>query len=204
MNATWPWITLLLLGAYHGLNPGMGWLFALSVGLQEKRRRAVISSLAPIAIGHAAAILSFIIVVRLLQTALSPSVLQILVVSALFGTGIWRLIRARHPSGGGMRVGKRELTIWSFAMASAHGAGLMLAPILLSSPMSGMEHSMHHATMSFAGSGLEVVSLAVAVHTAGLLLVAGSLAITVYQTYDRWGLGVLRHAWFNFDLLWAV
>ncbi|MBV8051173.1 MAG: hypothetical protein JOZ80_08290, partial [Acidobacteriaceae bacterium] len=155
MNHFWPWLTLLLLGAYHGLNPGMGWLFALSSGLQERSRRALVSSLLPIAMGHAAAISFTVLMLAVLQRALSPRIVQLVVVVALFSMGIWRCFRGRHPSGGGMRVGKRELAVWSFAMASAHGAGLMLAPILLTSPTSTMEHSVHHAAMSIAGLGME-------------------------------------------------
>jgi hypothetical protein len=193
-----------LLGAYHGLNPGMGWLFALSSGLQERSRGAVVSSLFPIAMGHAAAISFTVLMLALLQRALSPRIVQLVVVLALFGMGIWRCFRGRHPRGGGMRVGKRELTVWSFAMASAHGAGLMLAPIVLASPKSILQHSTHYTSMSIVGLGVEGLTLAVMIHTAGLLLTAGALALTIYQTYERCGLGLLRHAWFNFDLLWAA
>lgn len=204
MNTVWPWFTLLLLGAYHGLNPGMGWLFALSLGLQERSRRAVISGLLPIAMGHASAISLTIFTLRLLQATLSPRIVQGVVIAALFSLGIWRFSRSRHPTGGGIRVGKKELTLWSFAMASAHGAGLMLAPILLAAPMLGMQHSMPHAAASVASLRLEVLGLAVTIHTLGLLLVAGALALSIYQTYERWGLRLLQRAWFNFDLLWAV
>lgn len=204
MNHLWPWLTLLLLGAFHGLNPAMGWLFALSLGLQEGSRRALIAALALIAIGHAAAISLTVLALRFFQGALSPRILQPVVVAALFGTGIWRFFRGRHPSGGGMRLGKKELVGWAFAMASVHGAGLMLAPILLPSPISIMQHSVHHRDGSIAHMGIKGLSLAVMVHTAGLLFAAGALALGVYQTYEKWGLSLLRHSWFNFDLLWAA
>jgi hypothetical protein len=109
-----------------------------------------------------------------------------------------------------MRVGFRDLAVWSFLMASAHGAGLMLAPVLLARPMQGMHHSMNGgvASNNGAASGLagiapSLLTLAVLVHTLGLILVAGVVAILFYQFYERWGLGLLRHTWFNFDLLWA-
>lgn len=204
VNTLWPWLTILLLGAYHGLNPAMGWLFALSLGLQEGSRRALITALGLIAIGHGAAVSLTILMLRLLAGAFSPRRVQLAVVLALFGMGIWRLFRSRHPKGGGMRLGKRELTVWAFAMASAHGAGLMLAPVLLASPMPGMEHSFHPAAGSLAFSGVGALSLAVLVHTSALLFVAGALALGVYQTYEKWGLSLLRHSWFNFDLLWAA
>jgi hypothetical protein len=204
MNHAWPWVTLTLLGAYHGLNPGMGWLFALSLGLQEKSRRAVLSALLPIAFGHAAAISLTIVGVRLLQGLLSQRILQIIVAATLLALGFVRMFRARHPRGGGMRVGFRDLFFWSFLMATAHGAGLMLAPILLAPPLPGMSHSLESPASSVAGLGRGVLGLAVLVHTLGLLLMAGTLSLTVYQSYETLGLRLLQRAWFNFDLLWAV
>jgi hypothetical protein len=124
--------------------------------------------------------------------------------------GSYRLFRARHPKGGGMRVGFKDLFLWSFLMATAHGAGLMLAPILLAQPMQGMNHSdhanfsMHGAAMNFSAVNVGVLGLAVLVHTLSLLLVAGALALAIYQSYETSGLKLLQNAWFNFDLLWAV
>ncbi len=206
MSGAWPWAMIALLGAYHGLNPGMGWLFALSLGLQEKSRRAILWSLLPIALGHAVAIFLTILAVRVAQEAISPRAIKIVVAAALFAMGLYRLFRAHHPKGGGMRVGFKDLLLWSFLMATAHGAGLMLAPILLAQPMQGMSHMSH--SMGSAASATEltlgVLGLAVLVHTLGLLLVAGSLALVVYQSYETSGLRLLQGAWFNFDLLWAV
>jgi hypothetical protein len=204
MKNAWPWVTLTLLGAYHGLNPGMGWLFALSLGLQERSRRAVLSALLPIAFGHAAAISLTILGVRLLQGFFSQRILQIIVAATLLTLGFFRMFRAHHPSGGGMRVGFRDLFFWSFLMATAHGAGLMLAPILLAPPMPGMSHSLRSSASSVAALGREVLGLAVVVHTLGLLLVAGTLSLAAYQSYETSGLRLLQRAWFNFDLLWAV
>jgi len=206
MSGASPWAMIMLLGAYHGLNPGMGWLFALSLGLQEKSRRAILWSLLPIALGHAVAIFLTILAVRVAQEAISPRAIKIVVAAALFAMGIYRLFRAHHPKGGGMRVGFKDLFLWSFLMATAHGAGLMLAPILLAQPMQGMSHMSHSMGSAASGTGvtLGVLGLAVLVHTLGLLLVAGSLALVVYQSYETSGLRLLQGAWFNFDLLWAV
>ena len=206
MSNAWPWAMIALLGAYHGLNPGMGWLFALSLGLQEKSRRAILWSLLPIALGHAVAIFLTILAVRVAQEAISPRAIKIVVAAALFAMGLYRLFRAHHPKGGGMRVGFKDLLLWSFLMATAHGAGLMLAPILLAQPMQGMSHMSHSmgSAASATGVTLGVLGLAVLVHTLGLLLVAGSLALVVYQSYETSGLRLLQGAWFNFDLLWAV
>ncbi len=197
-------MTLVLLGAYHGLNPGMGWLFALSLGLQEKSRRAVAWALLPIALGHAAAISLVIFAVRIVQEVLSPRILHIVVATVLFALGLYRLLRARHPRGGGMRVGFRDLFLWSFLMATAHGAGLMLAPILLAQPMLGTSHNMHPGPASVAGLGAGVLGLAVVIHTLTLLVVSGVVALVVYRSYEISGLRLLQRAWFNFDLLWAV
>jgi hypothetical protein len=103
-----------------------------------------------------------------------------------------------------MRVGFRDLTVWSFLMASAHGAGLMLAPVLLAPRMQGMHHSMNSSVaFSLAGIAPSLLALAVLVHTLGLILVAGAVATLFSQFYEKWGLSLLRHSWFNFDLLWA-
>jgi hypothetical protein len=197
------WILLVLLGAYHGLNPAMGWLFALALGLQEKSRTAVLRALPPIALGHAAAIAVAILSLRLLQGFLSWQVLKITFAGILIVMGGYLLFRARHPRGGGLRAGARDLFVWSFLMASAHGAGVMLTPVLLAKPMAGMgSHAMIGA--AYAPLSASVIVLAVLIHTASLLIVITALAVILYETYDRFGLSLLRHAWFNFDLLWAV
>jgi hypothetical protein len=182
----------------------MGWLFALSLGLQQRSRKAVVWALVPIALGHAIAIALTLAVVGLVQTKIPFTTLRFLVAAILFALGLYRVFRSRHPRGAGMRVGFRDLMVWSFLMASAHGAGLMLAPVLLARPMQGMHHSMNSsASSSVAGIAPSLLILAVVVHTLGLILVAGAVAILFYQFYERWGLGLLRHTWFNFDLLWA-
>ena len=198
----------MLLGAYHGLNPAMGWLFALSLGLQERRRSAVLNALLPIALGHAAAITLAILVLRFVQHFFPMNILKWGVASILITLGFYRLFRARHPRGAGMRVGARDLFVWSFLMASAHGAGLMLLPILMAQPMSAMTHHMAGGmplmpTSSNALS-LTTIGLAVLIHTASMLAVAGVLATLFFETYEKVGLRLLRHTWLNFDLLWAI
>ena len=204
MKQQWPWFALALLGAYHGLNPGMGWLFALSLGLQEKSRKAVVRALLPVGLGHAVAISLAILVVQLFQVVFSPRILQFLVGLILFAFGLCRIFRAHHPTGGGMRVGFKDLLFWSFLMASAQGAGMMLAPILLAQPMLGMKHGVDAGAAGMRTLGTRVIALAVSVHTLGLVLVTGFLALFFYQSYQETGLRVLQRAWFNFDLLWAV
>jgi hypothetical protein len=203
MNQTWPWVVVALLGAYHGLNPAMGWLFALALGLQEKRRSAVVGALLPIALGHAAAIAVTIFLLLLLQHLIPLHVLKWPVAVIIFALGVYRLFRSRHPRGAGMRVGPGDLVVWSFLMASAHGAGLMLIPILLARPMLGMHHGQAGA-MAGHNMPLSITLLAILVHTATMLIVAEVLAVVFFEIYDEGGLRVLRHTWFNFDLIWAV
>src|SRR5215471_21085725 len=132
------WPTLFLLGAYHGINPGMGWLFAVARGMQEHRTRAVAWSLPPIALGHALSIGVVVLVAQLAQVALPMLYVRVAVAAILVGLGLYKLIRSRHFRWGGMQVGFRELTVWSFLMASAHGAGLMVLPVVLAGP-----HALH-------------------------------------------------------------
>jgi hypothetical protein len=205
MIHAWPWVLLGLLGAYHGLNPAMGWLFAMAIGLQDKSRAAVVRALVPIAIGHAAAIALAILVLRSIQDVFPLRTLKLIVAALLFVLGAYRIFRASHPRGAGMRVGARDLFVWSFLMASAHGAGLMLVPVLLAQPMHSMTPPM---TSAAAASNVHLnastIALAVLVHTLSLLLVAGLLAVFFYETYEKLGLTLLKRTWFNFDLLWAL
>jgi hypothetical protein len=124
------WLALFLLGAFHGLNPGMGWLFAVALGLQEKTRVAVWRSLLPLALGHALAVGVAILLAALVGMVVPLPYLKWGVALILLAFGLFHLVRHRHPRFGGMQVGMRDLTVWSFLMASAHGAGLMVLPFL--------------------------------------------------------------------------
>jgi hypothetical protein len=136
-NATWPLLALLALGAWHGMNPGMGWLFAVALGLQEQRRRAVWRALLPLAAGHALAVGAALGVAFMLGTVVPGAVLKWIVAVTLVVFGAVRLLRNHHPRYGGMRMTMRTLTVWSFLMASAHGAGLMVLPFVVKGRGSG-------------------------------------------------------------------
>jgi hypothetical protein len=192
---SWGWPALFLLGAYHGINPGMGWLFAVALGMQERRRAAIGWSLVPITLGHALAIAAAIGAAWAFGLVMSLDRLKWIVAASLFGFGGYRVFRHRHPRGGGMRVGFRDLTLWSFLMASAHGAGLMVLPVLFG--LTAHEHAGHATHIQ----GLTSAALAVSVHTAGYLAVTALVAAIVYE---KVGLAVLRTAWVNLDFLWAV
>jgi hypothetical protein len=211
MSGAWSWLALFGLGAYHGINPAMGWLFAVALGLQEKDRRAVLRAIPPIAVGHVLSIGAVVTVMWLAHESLPARALRYSAAALLCGFGVYRLVRARHPSWVGMRVGFRDLTVWSFLMASAHGAGLMLLPILIGWPQADQLHSAHvphiaghdahassHQISGFADAlhWLE----AVGVHSAGYLIVTALIALLVYE---KFGLALLSRGWINFDLIWV-
>jgi hypothetical protein len=201
----WPWLAVFGLGMFHGINPAMGWLFAVALGLQEQRGSAVLRALPPIALGHAVSIGSIIAVVLLARVTVPHLTLKIGAASVLFIFGVYRLLRSRHPNWVGMRVGFADLTLWSFVMASAHGAGLMLVPFFLPSSASGESH--HHDShqmhaWAFANfSAPSLLIAAVAIHTLGYLVIAALVAIVVYE---KLGIAILRRAWFNIDLVWML
>lgn len=208
MSNLWPWLVVFALGLFHGLNPAMGWLFAVALGLQEQKRAAVLRALLPIALGHALSIGIIIAVVLVARTSLPHSALKYSAAAILFAFGLYRLFRSRHPNWVGMRVGFGDLTLWSFIMASAHGAGLMLIPLFLKSagaPLPASPMSSHmHSMSSFGFDNVSSPSLltgSIAIHTFGYLLATGSLAMLVYE---KLGVGLLRHAWFNIDLFWML
>ena len=190
----WPWAALALLGAYHGLNPGMGWLFAVARGLQERKREAVLSSLLPIALGHEASIVIVVIAVSLTEQFVPPFFVRLLAALVLVSFGVYKLAKPlSHPKGFGMRIGFAGLAGWSFLMSSAHGAGLMLAPVLLGMPVAGAYHSLSEITLQAV--------FAASIHVTAMLLVMGIVAVVVYE---KLGLGILRRGWVNMDLAWSL
>jgi len=199
MGSTALWL-MLLLGAYHGINPGMGWLFAVALGMQEQKGSAVAKALVPIALGHALSIGIVVVSAAFLGMAMPQGAIRYCVAALLFGLGIFSLVRHYHPRWVRMRVGFRDLTVWSFLMATAHGAGLMLLPVLLGSrtvEAAGHMTGRHHTT---AGSPLAAL-LATAVHTIAYLAVTGLIAWVVYS---KFGLAILRKAWLNLDAVWGA
>jgi hypothetical protein len=210
VNGLWPWLTLFGLGAFHGINPAMGWLFAVGLGLQEQKRAAVLRALPPIALGHAFSIGIIIAAVLVARISLPHRALKFAAAGILFAFGLYRLFRARHPNWVGMRVGFGDLTLWSFVMASAHGAGLMLIPLFLrSAPQTLAPHASPLASHTHPTNDLEfanfstpsLLTSSIAIHTLGYLLVTGLVAILVYE---KLGVGILRRAWFNVDLFWML
>jgi len=182
-------------GAYHGMNPGMGWLFALALGLQQGGTRAIWRSLIPITTGHAASIVLVALLVLAAGHWMPLRLLRYLTALVLLAFAVFKLFNYyRHPRWVGMRVGMQDLFLWSFLMAAAHGAGLMVAPTLL---------EVGHMT---AASGADFGALAgmlfaVLLHTAAMLSVMLLIALIVYR---KLGLKILRQRWINFDIIWAA
>ena len=194
----WPWLALAGLGAYHGINPAMGWLFAVALGLQERRRWAVIRALPAIALGHEASIAAIAALLAAAQVVAAAELLRPLGAIGLVLFGVFKLLRPRaHPRWVGLRVGPRELVVWSFLMSSAHGAGLMLVPVLLGLPAPSESPDLPGISLATLGQD----AAAVTVHSVSMLLVMGGVALLVYE---RLGVDVLRKAWLNVDLLWSV
>ena len=196
MTTAWPWLMLAGLGFYHGLNPAMGWLFAVALGLHRRSRAVVLGSLVPIGLGHAASIALVAALVVVSGTIIDPRAVQIAGGVALIAwAGYHLLYGSRHRARVGMQAGFAGLAVWSFLMASAHGAGLMVVPALMPLCLSP------EAAGAIGASGSGLVALAaVAVHSAAMLATTGLIAFAVYQWLD---LGFLRRFWLNLDRLWV-
>ncbi|MGH8905844.1 MAG: hypothetical protein ACRD0K_04870 [Egibacteraceae bacterium] len=175
----------------------MGWLFAVALGLQRGDRRAVLRALPPIALGHALSVAAVVALLGALGTVAAPRALAAVAGAGLIGFGGCLFVRRRHPRWVGMRLRPREL----FLMSTAHGAGLMLLPVLLSSGFHTAKPTTALALLGTGGeSGLAALA-AVAVHSAGMLSMMSGVALLVY---DHVGLGVLRRGWVNLDRVWAL
>lgn len=198
----WAWLAVAGLGAWHGLNPGMGWLLAVSNGLQARQGRGVLLALPPIALGHllavGVALLPFVLVGLYLERLHD---IRVAAGALLVGFGTYKLLAQRHPRFL-TRIRPTHLAAWSFLMATAHGAGLMLVPVVLGLCTDAtVAHAHHRAVSELAASNLGIAVNAVTVHTAAMVLTGGALAWVVYRYL---GLRLLGRAWLNFDLLWAA
>ena len=193
-GGVWPWLALAGLGAFHGLNPAMGWLFAVALGLHRGGLRTVLLAMAPIALGHAAAVLAVVLVVQAFGLVVDPAIVRRLAGAVLLGWAVWHTLHGhRHRVRFGMTTGMLGLAAWSFLMATAHGAGLMLIPLL--APVGAI-----CGPGDIAGPlGLSLA--AVALHSLVMLAMTAAIAVLVYEWV---GVGVLRQGWINLDLLWTA
>lgn len=201
MNDRYVWLALFLLGCYHGLNPAMGWLFAVALGLQERSIAAVVRAILPITLGHVISVTIVVLLAAFATVSFPHALVHGIAAALLISFGTYRLARSRHPRWVGMRVGFWGLTFWGFLMASAHGAGLMLVPFVTAAPanaQSAMSMPMpriHHAQGQYL-AGL----LMVGTHTLGYVLTMTAIALVVYA---KFGVSFLRRAWLNVDIVWA-
>jgi hypothetical protein len=196
---TMSWAMLMALGAFHGINPGMGWLFAVALGMQEGRRGAVLRALVPLGAGHALAVAGAIGAASAIGFVIPLASLRWPIAGVLVSLGAFRLFRHRHPRWAGMRVSMGALTVWSFLMATAHGAGLMVVPVFIGMSMSGTGEHAHH--MPAGGAGAGAAFFATGLHAVGYLAVTAFVAVLVFE---KLGIGILRRAWFNLDLVWSA
>src|SRR5262245_41997330 len=196
------WTMLMALGAFHGINPGMGWLFAVALGMQERRRGAVLRALVPLGAGHALAVAAAVGVALAIGFVIPLAWLRWPIAVVLVALGVRRLFRHDHPRWGGMRVSMPGLTVWSFLMATAHGAGLMVVPVFMGMSMAGAEEHAHHLHhMQPAGISAGAAFFATGLHAVGYLVVTAFVAVLVFE---KLGVGILRRAWFNLDLIWSA
>jgi hypothetical protein len=202
------WLAVIALGAYHGLNPGMGWPLAVSNGMWARREQAVFATFLPLAGGHflamAVVLLPFAVFLAYLDWS---QTIRIAAGGTVAAFGAYRLINRRHWRLAA-RLGPRHLTLWSFLTATAHGAGLMLAPIALglcsgasgTAPPAAIEGG-HEAMTALMRSGIATSIAVSTVHTIAMVAAGATMAWIVY----RWaGLKLLRSAWLNLESVWAA
>lgn len=180
----------------------MGWLFAVALGLQEKTGKAVVRALFPIAVGHAVSVGLVVGLLAAGKASIPLAVLPWITAALLVGFGVYKLVRPRHPNWVGMKVNARDLVIWSFLMATAHGAGLMLLPVFL---LGEDNPALCHGEACHNAAGLSLSSpagylAAISLHTFAMLVVSALVALVVYY---KVGLAILRRAWFDLDRVWA-
>jgi len=195
-SAWWPWLTIAALGFFHGVNPAMGWLFAVALGLHRRRRGVVLLSLVPIALGHALAVALAVVVALSLGSLLDRALLARVGGAVLVGWALWHAVRGhRSRVRVGMQAGMAGLALWSFLMAGMHGAGLMLLPVLV--PLCATPG----AQVLDAGQAVAPALAALGLHTATMLLAIGAISLVVY---DHVGVDFLRTRWFNLDRVWTI
>jgi hypothetical protein len=193
----WPWLALIGLGCFHGVNPAMGWLFSVALGLHRRSRKIVALSWIPIALGHAAAVALVLLAVLALGLVLDHAALSRTAAAVLLGWAVWHAVRGhRQRLRVGMQTGLAGLGFWSFLMSSAHGAGLMLVPVVLPLCVAGSPSG----RLTASGS-LPLALAAVCVHTAAMLATIAAVSLVVY---DWVGLAFLRSGWINLDVIWIA
>jgi hypothetical protein len=195
------WLAVSASGLYHGVNPGMGWPLAVSAGLMEKSSRALVAALWPLMAGHLLAMLLVILPFALLLTLIEwQRQIQIGASLVVIGSGIFRLVNRRHPRALA-RIRPTQLALWSFAVAIAHGAGLMLVPIYLGLCRARDLDTGHSAAGVLINADLSMAVLVSVVHSIAMIVAGGFAG---WLAYRYLGLKFVSRSWFNLDAIWAV
>ena len=188
-------------GLYHGVNPGMGWPLAVSAGLMERNSRALLSALWPLAAGHLLAMLLVLLPFALLVAIVEwQRAIQIGASLLVIGFGLFRLANRRHPRVLA-RISPAQLGLWSFAVALAHGAALMLVPIYLGLCREAELDQGHVAAGTLINANLGMAILVAIVHAAAMIAAGGCCA---WLAFRYLGLKFISQSWFNLDTVWAV
>lgn len=196
----WPWLAIAGLGLFHGLNPAMGWLFAVALGLHRHSQKVVLLSLVPIAVGHALAVATVIAIAVTLGLFLDWRLVGRLAGLALIAWALWHALYGhRQKTRVGMQTGLAGLAVWSFLMASAHGAGLMLLPALV--PLCAAASPAPDTSVMFGSDAIPLALVALGLHTAAML---AAIAIVSLVVYNWSGVAFLRSGWINLDLIWIA
>jgi hypothetical protein len=195
------WLAVVASGLYHGINPGMGWPLAVSAGLMEKRPRALVAALWPLSVGHLSAVLLLMLPFALLVAVVAwQRPIQVGASVLVLGFGVFRLVNRRHPRALA-RIPPGQLALWSFAMAIAHGAGLMLVPIYLGLCRGAELDQGHQATSTLINANIGMAIMVAIVHSAAMIAAGG---VTAWLVFRYLGLRFLSRSWFNLDAVWAV
>jgi len=197
----WLWLAVIASGLYHGINPGMGWPLAVSAGLMQRSSRALVSALGPLAVGHLLAMLLVILPFALLLTLVEwQRPIRIGASLLVIAFGIYRLVDRRHPRTLA-RIPPAQLGLWSFAVAIAHGAALMLVPIYLGLCRGADAGRGHEAAGTLIDANLSMAVLVSIVHAGAMIAAGGCVAWLVYR---HLGLKFVSRGWFNLDAIWAA
>jgi hypothetical protein len=195
MKELWPWLAVAALGAFHGLNPAMGWLFAVALGLHRQSRATVFWALPPIALGHALSIAAVVAAVVTSGLLIDRQLIQLGAALLLIGWAIYHFFYGhRHRVRVGMKTGAAGLVLWSFLMATAHGAGLMILPALMPVCLTAVP------SREMLADNTAAAGMAIGIHTGAMLALTALMAVAIYEWV---GLAVLRNAWLNIDFIWT-
>ena len=194
------WLAVVVSGIYHGVSPGMGWPLAVSAGLMDRSARALVGALWPLSIGHLLAVLLIVLPFAVLAALVEwQRQIQIGASLLVIAFGIFRFVNRRHPRALA-RIRPTQLGLWSFVVAIAHGAGLMLVPIYLGLCRAAASDN-DTATNVLIGANLGTAVLVAVVHSAAMIAAGGLAAWLVYRYL---GLRFVSRSWFNLDAVWAA